>query len=99
VYDYANLNIWLSVRIIGAVIISVICVRLRDIKIIIAYSSVRHMGLVLIALVIIQPLGGYGGLLLILAHGARSSGIFLISYYIYKVNFSRRILLRKGILV
>lgn len=99
VYDYSNLNIWLSVRIIGAVIISIICVRLRDIKIIIAYSSVRHMGLVLIALLIIQPLGGYGGLLLILAHGVRSSGIFLISYYIYKVNFSRRILLRKGILV
>lgn len=99
VYSFKRANIWVSISIVGAVIISVICLRLRDLKIIIAYSSVRHIGLVLIALIIVQSLGAYGGLLLILAHGVRSSAIFLFSYFIYQANFSRRMILRKGVLV
>lgn len=94
-----NANILVSIRMIGAAVIRATCLRLRDIKIIIAYSSVSHMGLVLIALFIIQPLSNYGGLLIMLAHGVRSSAIFLFSYYLYQINFSRRIILKKGVLV
>lgn len=99
IYFFENTNIWTSVRLIGAVVISLTCLRLRDLKIIIAYSSVRHIGLVLIALIIIQSLGNYGGLLLILAHGVSSSAMFLFSFYLYQTNFSRRMLLTKGVLV
>ncbi|MDN4163675.1 proton-conducting transporter transmembrane domain-containing protein, partial [Nocardioides abyssi] len=35
------------ISLIGGVIISLICVRQRDIKILIAYSSVSHIGLIL----------------------------------------------------
>jgi len=36
---------------------------------------------------------------LILAHGIRSSAIFLISYYLYQINYSRSLLITKGLLV
>ena len=92
------LRVFISLSVIGGLIIRVLCVRLRDIKIIIAYSSVAHMGLVLGALGLIRLPGAKGGLLLMLAHGATSSAIFLIAYVIYLGNHSRRLLLTKGLL-
>lgn len=35
------------IRLVGGLIISLICLRQRDMKLLIAYSSVAHMGLVL----------------------------------------------------
>lgn len=98
-YSYISVGAWVSLSLAGAVIICTLCIRLRDIKIIIAYSSVRHIALVLTALVLSNYLGSIGALILILAHGARSSGIFLISYFLYQSNHSRRMLLTKGALV
>lgn len=99
IFHFLNFNWFFSLRIIGAVLVSLICIRLRDLKIIIAYSSVRHMGLVLIALIVFNFSGSLGGLILILAHGPSSSAMFLISYYLYQFNYSRRLMLTKGILV
>lgn len=99
VYSFKDTNIWISIRLIGRVIVRALCIRLTDLKIIIAYSSVGHIGLVFIALIINNHLGRIGGLLLILAHGVRSSRIFLISFYMYKINYSRSLLLTKGILI
>lgn len=94
-----NVNIFISIRIWGGVIVSLICLRLTDLKIIIAYSSVRHIGIVLIPIIIRSSLSALGGIILILAHGVSSSAIFLISYYLYQRNFSRSLLLTKGLLV
>lgn len=43
----------MSLGILGGVIISLICLRQVDMKSLIAYSSVAHMGLVLRGLVVI----------------------------------------------
>jgi len=93
-----NVNIFISVRIVGGVLVRVLCIRLLDLKIIIAYSSVRHIGCVLIPVIIIRNLSVARGILLIIAHGVRSSAIFLMSYNLYQINFSRSLLLTKGIL-
>jgi NADH-ubiquinone oxidoreductase chain 4 len=98
-YSYLITGGWVSTSLIGAVLIRILCVRLRDVKIIIAYSSVSHIALVLSALILNNFLSSVGALILILAHGARSSAIFLISYFLYQRNHSRRLLLTKGILV
>ena len=98
VYTYFLTGVWVSISLIGAVVIRVLCIRLRDVKIIIAYSSVSHMALVISALILNNFLGSTGALILILAHGARSSGIFLISFILYQRNHSRSLLLTKGIL-
>lgn len=93
-----NLNIFISLRLIGGGLVRILCLRLVDLKIIIAYSSVRHIGCVLIPLIIRRNLSVVRGTLLILAHGVSSSAIFLMSYNLYQINFSRRLLLTKGIL-
>lgn len=46
--------LWVSVRLTGGVLVSLICLRQRDLKSLIAYSSVAHMGLVLGGLITIN---------------------------------------------
>lgn len=94
-----SVNIFVSIRLIGGVLVSLLCLRLTDLKIIIAYSSVSHMGCVLIPIFISNFISSFRGILLILAHGISSSAIFLISFYLYQINYSRRLLLTKGLLV
>ena len=99
-YIYLDIvNFYISVRFIGRALVRVLCLRLTDLKIIIAYSSVSHIGCVLIPILISNSLSSFGGMLLILAHGIRSSAMFLISFYLYQINYSRRLLITKGLLV
>lgn len=93
-----RVNIFISVRIIGGIAVSILCLRLTDLKIIIAYSSVRHMGCVLIPIFIRRRLSNFSGFLLIITHAVGSSAIFLISFYLYQINYSRSLLITKGIL-
>jgi NADH:ubiquinone oxidoreductase subunit 2 (subunit N) len=39
--------IWISIRLVGGVLVSLICMRQTDFKSLIAYSSVAHMGIVI----------------------------------------------------
>jgi NADH-ubiquinone oxidoreductase chain 4 len=92
------INIWLAISLVGASLVRLLCLRLRDLKIIIAYSSVRHMGILIAALRLNNMSGAKGALILILAHGSTSSAIFLVAYILYQANHSRSILLTKGVL-
>ena len=91
-------NVWMSISLIGAILVRLLCLRLRDLKIIIAYSSVGHIGLLMAALRINNSVGARGSLIIILAHGATSSAMFLIAYLVYQANHSRSLLLTKGVL-
>jgi len=74
-----SLNIiFIFISLIGGFIISLECIRQSDIKILIAYSSVSHMGLVVSGILSLSLWGITGGLILILAHGLRSSGLFCL---------------------
>lgn len=97
-WSWNTLLIWLSISLIGRFFIRLLCLRLTDLKIIIAFSSVSHMGIVLAALSAASNLGMLGGFALIVAHGATSSAMFLIAQLLYQTNNSRRILLIKGVL-
>ena len=88
----------MSVSLTGATLVRLLCLRLRDIKIIIAYSSVRHMGILIAALRLNNFSGAFGAIRIILAHGATSSAIFLMAFLMYQANHSRSLLLTKGIL-
>lgn len=94
-----KINIFIiSISLIGGVIISLLCVRQRDIKRLIAYSSVSHIGLVLSGIITINLWGFWGALILILAHGLCSSGLFCLANLSYERSHSRRIYLNKGIM-
>ena len=93
-----TLNCILSVALRGSAIIGFICINQLDIKVIIAYSSVAHMGLVIGGLLYLNSIGLSGAMSLIIAHGVRSSIIFFGGNILYTRRFSRRLLLRKGLL-
>ncbi len=87
---------WISI--LGGATIAILCLRQTDIKVIIAYSSVRHIRMVIACLASLTKLGFLAGFILIIAHGVSSSAIFAGANYIYLIQHSRNILLTNGIL-
>lgn len=104
VFSFLNLKgaefnfCWISVRIIGGVLISLICLRQIDIKALIAYSSVAHIGVVLGGLLTLSYWGLRGAYTLIIAHGLCSSGLFCLANISYERVGSRSLLINKGLL-
>lgn len=90
--------IWISISLIGGVLVSLICLRQIDLKALIAYSSVAHIGIVLSGLLTITYWGLRGSYTLILAHGLCSSGLFCLANISYERIGSRSLLINKGIL-
>lgn len=89
---------FIAISLVGGVIISLICLRQRDLKALIAYSSVAHMGLVLGGVITLNYWGVCGSLMIIVAHGLCSSGLFCLANIVYERVGSRRVYLNKGIL-
>lgn len=89
---------WISISLIGGFLISLICLRQIDIKALIAYSSVAHIGIVLRGLLTLTYWGLRGRYTLIIAHGLCSSGLFCLSNISYERLRSRRLLINKGLL-
>lgn len=90
--------IWVfsSFRLIGGALIRLACLRQVDIKVIIAYSSVAHLGFVIGAFTSDSSLGFIGGFLIMVTHGLSSPGIFYSANYFYFRSGSRNILLNYG---
>ena len=90
--------IWVRIRLIGGVFVSFMCLLQIDLKALIAYSSVAHIGIVLRGLITISYWGLTGSYRLIIAHGLCSSGLFCLANISYERIGSRSILINKGIL-
>uniref|UniRef100_UPI0030E3016E NADH dehydrogenase subunit 4 n=1 Tax=Glyphohesione klatti TaxID=3053539 RepID=UPI0030E3016E len=88
-----------SIALWGGCITSLICIRQSDIKSLIAYSSVGHMGLMTAGIMSSSPLGMCSALTLMVAHGLCSSGLFLMANLTYELSSSRSLILNKGILM
>lgn len=94
-----NFNFWwVSISLLGGVLISLICLRQIDIKAIIAYSSVAHIGIVLRGLMTLSYWGFSGAYALIIAHGLCSSGLFCLANISYERLGSRSLIVNKGLL-
>jgi len=87
-----------SIAVTGSSFIGLICLTQIDIKVIIAYSSVAHIGITIGGLIYFTQMGLAGALMLIIAHGLSSSAIFFGGNVLYLRRFSRRVILRKGFL-
>nr|AND96173.1 NADH deshydrogenase subunit 4 [Tragiscus dimidiatus] len=90
--------VFVFISMIGGLIVSFICIRQIDIKSLIAYSSVAHMGMVLAGIMTIYYWGMCGGLVMMLAHGLCSSGLFCLSNLNYERILSRSLYLNKGLI-
>lgn len=90
--------VWIRIRLVGGVLISLVCLRQTDLKALIAYSSVAHIGIVLSGLITITYWGFCGSYSLIIAHGLCSSGLFCLANITYERLGSRSLLINKGLL-
>lgn len=89
--------IW-PLTIIGAIIISLICITQIDIKLLIAYSSICHISIVVGGLISGNLWGQSGALLIIISHGLCSSSLFYLANIYYERFYTRNILLLKGLI-
>nr|QEJ81472.1 NADH dehydrogenase subunit 4 [Diaphanes citrinus] len=90
--------IFIIISLIGGFIISLICLRQEDMKCLIAYSSVAHMGLALSGLMSMNILGLIGAFIMMISHGLCSSGLFCLANISYERVNSRSMFLNKGLL-
>ena len=90
--------VWLRLGIVGGLLVSLICLRQTDVKALIAYSSVAHIGLVLCGLILFRWWGLGGAIAVIIGHGLCSSGLFCIANMAYERVGRRSLLVRKGLL-
>nr|QNM99801.1 NADH dehydrogenase subunit 4 [Anarhichas lupus] len=81
----------------GVIMTGSICLRQTDLKSLIAYSSVSHMGLVVGGILIQTPWGFSGALILMIAHGLASSALFCLANTNYERTHSRTMLLARGL--
>nr|AND96447.1 NADH deshydrogenase subunit 4 [Onthophagus rorarius] len=90
--------IFILISMYGGLLVSLICIRQIDIKSLIAYSSVAHMGMVLGGIMTMTYWGMCGSLVMMLAHGLCSSGLFCLANINYERFMSRSMYLNKGMI-
>nr|YP_161204.1 NADH dehydrogenase subunit 4 [Tarsipes rostratus]CAG26377.1 NADH dehydrogenase subunit 4 [Tarsipes rostratus] len=90
-YPFMILSLW------GMIMTSSICLRQTDLKSLIAYSSVSHMGLVIIASLMQSTLSFMGATTLMIAHGLTSSMLFCLANTNYERIHSRTMILARGL--
>jgi len=89
-------KILLILSLVGGILISLLCLRQFDLKALIAYSSVVHMGLALAGIIVVRMWGHQGALALMIGHGLCSSGLFAGANVMYERGGTRRILMNRG---
>nr|YP_009115562.1 NADH dehydrogenase subunit 4 [Phoebastria immutabilis]AID69879.1 NADH dehydrogenase subunit 4 [Phoebastria immutabilis] len=90
-YPFLTLALW------GALMTSSICLRQTDLKSLIAYSSVSHMGLVIASSMIQTHWAFSGAMILMISHGLTSSMLFCLANTNYERTHSRILLLTRGL--
>nr|UQS79424.1 NADH dehydrogenase subunit 4 [Urocyon cinereoargenteus]UQS79489.1 NADH dehydrogenase subunit 4 [Urocyon cinereoargenteus]UQS79515.1 NADH dehydrogenase subunit 4 [Urocyon cinereoargenteus]UQS80334.1 NADH dehydrogenase subunit 4 [Urocyon cinereoargenteus] len=90
-YPFMLLSLW------GMIMTSSICLRQTDLKSLIAYSSVSHMALVIVAILIQTPWSYMGATALMVAHGLTSSMLFCLANSNYERIHSRTMILARGL--
>nr|ACX50376.1 NADH dehydrogenase subunit 4 [Moxostoma robustum] len=90
-YPFIILALW------GIIMTGSICLRQTDLKSLIAYSSVSHMGLVAGGILTQTPWGFTGAIILMIAHGLVSSALFCLANTVYERTHSRTMVLARGL--
>lgn len=91
--------IFIALALWGAIFSALICIQQSDLKSLIAYSSIRHIGLIISAALSLSSTGWKSSLTIILSHGLCSSALFAFAAAVYEVSHTRNLFLLKGFLV
>nr|AVJ52473.1 NADH dehydrogenase subunit 4 [Acantholomidea porosa] len=97
--DYYSINysyFLIGISLYGSVMVGLLCLYQIDIKSMIAYSSVSHMGMVIAGIFAFNLYGFVGSLVVMIGHAFCSSGLFCLANIIYERSHSRSLLINKG---
>nr|AYW52254.1 NADH dehydrogenase subunit 4 [Cleridae sp. 1 ACP-2013] len=89
---------FIILSLMGGFFISLVCLNQSDLKALIAYSSVAHMSMVMSGILTFNYWGMCGSLVMMIAHGLCSSGLFCLANILYERVGSRSIYLNKGMI-
>nr|QXJ42345.1 NADH dehydrogenase subunit 4 [Sepiadarium kochi] len=82
----------------GGILTAIICAGQSDMKSLIAYSSVGHMGVMLAGVLSKYMWGWEGAILMMVSHGFCSSGLFCLANLVYEKYKSRSLYLYGGLI-
>ena len=81
----------ITLSLIAVVYVGLVAMMQRDMKKLVAYSSVAHMGFVTLGFFVFSDLGVSGGIVQMIAHGFVSGAMFLVIGVLYDRVHSREI--------
>jgi NADH-quinone oxidoreductase subunit M len=89
---------WMAIlAIIGIVYAALVTLVQKDMKKLIAYSSVSHLGFVMLGMFALNPLGLEGSVLQMVNHGISTGGLFLLVGVLYERRHTKEIAAFGGI--
>ncbi|GFO53631.1 NADH:ubiquinone oxidoreductase subunit M [Geomonas sp. Red276] len=80
-----------TLSVIGIIYASLVAMVQQDVKKLVAYSSVAHLGFVMLGIFALNQQGVAGGMLQMLNHGVSTGALFLIVGFIYERRHTRMI--------
>lgn len=95
-FEWYSRNIMSIFFFFGYFVVSLLCFRFKDLKVLIAYSSVCHMGLLVRRMFCKKFFSLIGKKVILVSHGFCSAGLFWIFKIFYLNTKSRNILLKKS---
>nr|YP_009115756.1 NADH dehydrogenase subunit 4 [Melipona scutellaris]AJC00751.1 NADH dehydrogenase subunit 4 [Melipona scutellaris] len=88
----------MMINMFGMMFLSIMCLCQMDLKLIVAISSIIHMGIMLMSMLLMMKLSFYGSYYMMISHGFISSGLFYLINLIYYQTNSRLIFINKGMI-
>lgn len=95
--DFVLIEILIRIGLVGSLFVRLLRIIQVDIKRLVAYSSVVHINLIIIRILILIKIGRLRSMIIIISHGICSSGLFYIVNFYYERSSSRLLILNKGI--
>lgn len=89
-------HLWAILLLIGAVLRSIVASRQTDIKSLVAFSSIGHIGVLIAGLLTAFSCSVKGAFIIVFAHGFCSSALFYLVNFLYERIASRQIRVVRG---
>nr|AJP00032.1 NADH dehydrogenase subunit 4 [Bugula neritina] len=92
-------NLFYSMNLWGTMMVGIVCLSSVDLKMLIAYSSVIHMNMMILGILSNSNLGVLGSMIMMLAHGISSPGMFAMANISYEMTNTRNLMMQKGVMM
>ncbi|NIX57471.1 MAG: Fe-S-binding domain-containing protein, partial [candidate division Zixibacteria bacterium] len=87
----AYLPILIAIAIIGVIYGAMVAFAQKDLKKLVAYSSVSHLGLVMLGIFVLNIQGVQGGIYQMINHGISTGALFILVGMIYDRRHTKKI--------